>query len=79
MECVPAFDATKVKNISLQRQSPFFGKLPREIREMMYTYALSGEWLAIAIVNEDTRNGRFKIAWPAAQRPLSFSGSCRLA
>lgn len=71
-----------------QLQSPFFGKLPLELRMLIYTYALAEQELLFQVINEET--GRncdetgnmdvpFHLVCNTAQALLSFPLSCTIA
>lgn len=70
-------------DVSTQQQSPFFTKLPLEIRRLIYTYALGGEQLELELVDEILDEKRYKRApfrlkCPSAQRLLAFPKSCKM-
>jgi hypothetical protein len=70
-----------------QLQSPFFGKLPRELRDMIYAYALGGQELQCEITNlpmlvyrhHANNTGVFKLRCRDAQALFGFPGSCKVA
>jgi hypothetical protein len=74
------------RNVSSQQQSYLFGKLPLELREIIYAYALCGKELQVEISGDEGLNlqhrgphAPLELRCPYAQRLLAFPKSCRLA
>ena len=66
-------------DVSTQRQSLFFAKLPLEIRRLIYTYALGGERLQLEVVDEKGyEKTPFRLKCLSAQRLLAFPKSCKM-
>jgi hypothetical protein len=66
-------------DVSTQRQSLFFAKLPLEIRRLIYTYALGGEQLQLELVDEKGyEKTPFRLKCVSAQRLLAFPKSCKM-
>ena len=66
-------------DVSTQRQSLFFAKLPLEIRRLIYTYALGGEQLQLEVVDEKGyEKTPFRLKCLSAQRLLAFPKSCKM-
>ncbi|KAF2687477.1 hypothetical protein K458DRAFT_485651 [Lentithecium fluviatile CBS 122367] len=68
--------------VSTQQQSPFFKKLPPELRELIYAYALGGERLQLELIDDlDTNDTRkqppFRLRCPEVQRLLALPRSCK--
>jgi hypothetical protein len=77
-----------LSNISTQSDSHFFGKLPLEIRRLIYTHMLSGESLHFYVPDENKEyhgdeiwreNVPFTLNCHAARALLAFSSSCKIA
>lgn len=75
-------------DICSQQHSPFFNKLPLEIRRLVYSYALAGKEFFFRVVDEakehwETEVGKesnpFELACHAGQGSLSMPLSCKLA
>lgn len=67
------------EDVSTQRQSLFFARLPLEIRRLIYTYALGGEQLQLEVVNEKVyEKTPFRLKCLSAQRLLAFPKSCKM-
>ena len=67
-------------DVSTQRQSPFFTKLPLEIRRLIYTYALGEERLQLEVVDEKgDEKAPFRLKCLSAQWLLTFPKSCKMA
>jgi hypothetical protein len=80
--------SSTLRNISTQSDSNIFGKLPLEIRRLIYTHMLSGESLLFYVPDENKEyhgdeiwreNVPFTLKCPAARGLLAFSLSCRTA
>jgi hypothetical protein len=66
-------------DVSTQRQSLFFAKLPLEIRRLIYTYALGGERLQLEVVDEKGyEKTPFRLKCLSAQQLLAFPKSCKM-
>jgi hypothetical protein len=67
-------------HVSSQQQSAFFGKLPLELRRLIYTYAISSEELRLEIRDDELLSGQqFRLECAAAQMILAFPKSCKVA
>jgi hypothetical protein len=62
----------------VQQQSSLFGKLPLEIREMIYAYAFTEQHLHLSI-RKKVKKSHFETHCPAAKSLLEFPRSCKLA
>jgi hypothetical protein len=66
-------------DVSTQRQSLFFAKLPLEIRRLIYTYALGGERLQLEVADEKGyEKTPFRLKCLSAQQLLAFPKSCKM-
>jgi len=78
-------------DVSTQQQSPFFAKLPLELRRLIYTYAMGGEDLQLELYGQDDKQLQrqmgednddeipFKLSCVQAQGLLGFPASCKTA
>lgn len=73
---------------SSQSESPFFQKLPLEIRRLIYAEILGDDKVRFRVLDENKDRGGdeigkkkipFKFACPQARSLLNFSSSCKLA
>ena len=68
-----------IRDVSTQQQSLFFAKLPIELRNLIYTYALGGEQLQLRIVGaREYDKAPFKLRCVSAQHIFAFPKSCKL-
>jgi hypothetical protein len=86
-----AFDLCSTADVSTQQQSPFFAKLPLELRRLIYTYAMGGEDLQLELYGQDDKQLQrqmcednddeipFTLSCIQAQRLLGFPASCKIA
>jgi hypothetical protein len=88
----PVHDASKnssdwdVANISTQRRSPFFTKLPAEIRDMIHAYVYSEQDPVIELVDKEIKGKRskykecaFRLRYEGAYQLFAFAKTCKLA
>jgi hypothetical protein len=73
------FDLILSADISIQQQSPFFTKLPLELRRLIYAYAMGGKELQIELCDDDDNDTPFEMRCAEAQKLLAFPKSCKLA
>ena len=73
------FDLFSSADVSIQRQSPLFAKLPLELRRLIYAYAIGGEELQLELHEDSDTDAPFSMRCVEAQRTLAFTRSCRIA
>lgn len=74
-----AFDIGSTANISLQQQSLFFGKLPLELRRLVYAYVMDRLELQLELREDGDRRVPFQMRCGQAQELLRFPKSCKMA
>jgi hypothetical protein len=79
VEADGAFHLCSTADISLQKLSLFFGKLPLELRRLVYAYAMGGEELLLELREDGDKTIPFKMRRAEAQSLLVFPESCKMA
>ncbi|CAN9426241.1 unnamed protein product [Alternaria alternata] len=74
-----AFDIGSTANISPQQQSLFFGKLPPELRRLVYAYAMDREELQLELREDGDSRVSFETRCGQAQELLRLPKSCKMA
>ena len=86
-----AFDSCSTADVCTQQQSPFFAKLPLELRRLIYTYAMGGQVLQLELHGQDDKQLQrqmceenddeipFTLSCVQARKLLGFPASCKTA